>query len=92
MPINRGAMMDATGKIDAKELRAVRERMRCVFRALQVPPDTPYALRVARKRGEPCFACGGTTRWVSWHGATVCRTCHPPVSRYHVAEWIDEDQ
>jgi P4 family phage/plasmid primase-like protien len=43
-------------------------------------------------KGQPCFACKGTRRWRSIHGAEVCAGCHPPLSEDLVAEWIDGPQ
>ena len=36
----------------------------------------------------PCFTCRGGRFWVSIHGATVCGTCHPPMSPDLVSEWV----
>jgi replicative DNA helicase len=52
-------------------------------------PHTPGMQRNGTNKGEPCYACKGTSRWISIHGQDECVTCHPPPSPDLVAEWID---
>lgn len=85
-------MMGAQVLEKAKELgitiRIEGDQLKIIARPSVVAPlvddlkaHKPEILELLRPKPEPvltCFSCKGQNLWLSIHGVTICRNCHPP--------------
>lgn len=76
-----GGEADETGHTGERALAPPEER------EAHVPAPVTLPLSPWESTPGTCYVCGGTRRWQSIYGVTICAGCHPPGDPALVATW-----